>query len=472
MSLFRFKFDIESDIAKKSLVYNINWFISLRWLAVFSIFVVTFLAKRLFNIELEEHKIYIIGLIILLYNIIIYIWFKYSQRRCTGDTCVQFALISSHIQIMLDLIALGFLIHFSGGIESPFLYVFIFHPVFASIILTSPIAAFYAGVSIAIVGLLSLGEYTKIIDHHHLNGFLMSESIDSFAYTFASFAAFSLIQITSVVITSVIMKDLRKKQKDIETIKRELEQTNEKLKRKDEMRLLFLASATHDLKSPLNTITSYIQSMVDGYMGTITPEQKNILNRILSRIKGLRQLISDVLELGEFEMQEGKEIKRERFDIIRLLAESIEEFRPQANERGITIIFEKEIDTCFVMADPLKIDEVIHNYLSNAIKYNKENGRVTVVARLEREGIRISVTDTGLGIKEEELSRLFTDFFRSSEVKKSKIEGTGLGLGIVKRIIERYGGYVGAESRYQEGSTFFFVLPVDKSEEGAAGTTT
>lgn len=461
MSLFRFKFDVESEIARKSLLYNVNWFISLRWLAVVFIFTTTFIAKNLFGVEIEDKIIYIIGLIVLLYNIIIFLWFKYSQRKCVGELCIQNALISSHFQIMLDMIALGFLIHFSGGIESPFLYVFIFHPIFASVILSTPVSFFYALFSVAIVGILSMGEHLKTIDHHHLGGFLPSENVDSFLFSLGSFIAFAVIQFTAVIITSSIMKDLRKKQVAIENIKKELEEKNEKLKKKDEMRLLFLASATHDLKSPLNTITSYIQSMLDGFMGSLTEDQKKILKRILSRINGLRQLISDVLELGEFEMAEEKEIKVEPFDIIRLISETIEEFKTQAAEKKITITFEKEVESCTILADPLKIDEVIHNYISNAIKYNKEGGSVVIKAQIILDRVRVSVTDTGIGIREEEIPRLFTDFFRSSEVKKSGIEGTGLGLGIVKRIIERYGGSVGAESRYQQGSTFFFELPIN-----------
>ncbi len=468
MSLFRFSFGIESEISRKSLLYNVNWFISLRWLAVISIFTITFFARRLFGIELDEKTFYLIGLLVLFYNVFIFLWFRYNQRRCRGDLCVQNALLSSHIQIMLDMIALGFLIHFSGGVESPFLYVFIFHPIFASVILSTPVAFFYALLSVAIAGILAMGEHLRIIDHHHLGGFLPSENIDSFLFSLGSFAAFTVIQFTAVIITSLIMKDLRRKQSEIENIKKELEEKNEKLKKKDEMRLLFLASATHDLKSPLNTITSYIQSMLDGYMGNVSEEQKKILTRILSRIGGLRQLISDVLELGEFEMGEEKEIRRERFDIIKLLSESIGEFRPQAAQRGIGISFERDTESCFVLADPHKIDEVIHNYISNAIKYNRENGLVTVKAQLLSDRIRISVSDTGIGIKEEEMSRLFTDFYRSSEVKKMGVEGTGLGLGIVKRIIGRYGGTVGAESVYQKGSTFFFELPIDKSEESRA----
>jgi signal transduction histidine kinase len=265
------------------------------------------------------------------------------------------------------------------------------------------------------------------------------------------------------------MRDFRKNQADLERIRAELEEKNKKLKQKDEMRLLFLASATHDLKSPLNTITSYIQSMVDGYMGNITDEQRRVLQRILNRINGLRQLISDILILGEFESGEEKEVKSERFDIIQLLRESVEEFRPLASERGISLRFESYVERAYVKADPLKIDEVIHNYISNAIKYNRDNGSVMVRAELKGGFVEVSVADTGIGLKEEDLKRLFTDFFRASEVKKNKIEGTGLGLAIVKRIIERYGGYVWAESRYNEGSTFYFKLPVDSSEEGGAG---
>ncbi len=207
-------------------------------------------------------------------------------------------------------------------------------------------------------------------------------------------------------------------------------------------------------------------------MGEITPKQKEILTRIVSRIGGLRHLISDVLKLGELEMGEDKEVRRERFDLIRLISESIEEFRGIASEKGIKILFEKEVGSSFVLADPHRVDEVVHNYISNAIKYNRENGEVIIRASVEKDNIKISVTDTGRGIKEEELPRLFTDFFRSSDVKKEKIEGTGLGLAIVKRIIERYGGKVGVESIYQQGSTFWFTLPVDRSEESRTGAAT
>lgn len=471
MNLFRFNLDFESEISKKAMLYNANLFIHMRWIAVLAIFSITFIAKKIFSIGVEYRVFYLIGFIVFLYNIVILAWFKFIQSKCKEDLCVKNALVSSHIQIMLDMIALGLLIHFSGGIESPFFYILIFHPIFASIILTTRIAFFYALISIAIAGILSMGEHLKIIDHHHIKGFLPNDNVSSFLFSFGSFAAFTVIQITVVIITSSIIKDLRKKQNHIEKIKKELEEKNKTLKKKDEMRLLFLASATHDLKSPLNTITSYIQTMLDGYVGNIPTDQKNILKRILNRIIGLRQMISDVLALGEIEMDEGKEIKRERFDIIKLLIESIQEFQPQASERGIKINFIKDTDSFFILADPQKIDEAIHNYLSNAIKYNKENGTITISAQTEGDNIRISVKDTGIGIKEEEIPRLFTDFFRSADVKKNKIEGTGLGLGITKRIIERYGGSVGVESKYQEGSTFFFVLPGDNSEQNRTGTT-
>ncbi|MCX7943947.1 MAG: HAMP domain-containing histidine kinase [Deltaproteobacteria bacterium] len=459
MSLFRFKFDLESEISRKSLLYNVNWFISLRWLAVISIFLLTFLAKNLFKIALEYKVFYVIGFVVLSYNVVLYFWFKYSQRVCKGELCVHYALISAHIQIVLDIISLGFLIHFSGGVESPFLYVFIFHPIFATVILTTPSAFFYALLSIAVVGIIAVGESLGFLEHHHLEGFFKAENIDSLLFSLGTFLAFILIQFTAVVITSVIMSELRKKQMDIENIKGELEVKNEKLRKKDEMRLLFLASATHDLKSPLNTITSYVQSLLEGYMGDISEEQKKILGRILVRINGLRQLISDVLELGEFEMGEEKDIRKECFDIVKLLEQSVQEFIPQASQKGITISFEKHPESCIVCADPVKIDEVIHNYLSNAIKYNKENGSVVIKVEIISDFVRVSVSDTGIGIREEEIPKLFTDFFRSQDVKKSGIEGTGLGLGIVKRIIERYNGRVGVESVYKKGSTFFFELP-------------
>jgi|GEM_PF-2066144 len=458
-----------SEFAKKSLLYNVNWFISLRWVAALTIFLMTFAATNIFGVRLNYIPIYIVGFVVILYNMLLFIWFKLSQLNCKGDSCVRYAMISAHLQIILDITALTFLIHLSGGIESPFLFVFIFHPIFASIIISDVSAYLYSVFSIAAVIIMTLLERGGVLSHYHISEIFVSENISSSLYIVSSITSFVLIQVVSVIITSLIMRDFRKKQADLERIRAELEEKNKKLKQKDEMRLLFLASATHDLKSPLNTITSYIQSMVDGYMGNITDEQRRVLQRILNRINGLRQLISDILILGEFESGEEKEVKSERFDIIQLLRESVEEFRPLASERGISLRFESYVERAYVKADPLKIDEVIHNYISNAIKYNRDNGSVMVRAELKGGFVEVSVADTGIGLKEEDLKRLFTDFFRASEVKKNKIEGTGLGLAIVKRIIERYGGYVWAESRYNEGSTFYFKLPVDSSEEGGAG---
>ncbi len=471
MSFVKKIFEQDSEISRISLLYNVNWFISLRWLAAISIILITFFATKIFSLGLQQNKIYLIGVLIFAYNILIYLWFKASQIKYNGAKCLQFARISAHIQIIFDMIALGFLTHFSGGIESPFLFVFIFHPIFASIIISSIEAYIYTVFSILFVGAISIFEHIGLLSHFHIDGFLPFENINSFTFSIGSLFAFSVIQITSVIITSLLMRDLRKKQNELERIKVELEKKNEKLKKKDEMRLLFLASATHDLKSPLNTITSYIQSMVDGYMGEVGEDQKKVLQRILVRINGLRQLISDVLKLGEIEMEEdaGKRVKK--FDIITLLAESVEEFKSVAMEKNIKIIFEPHLKEAIVVADPIKIDEVIHNYISNAIKYNRENGTVKITTEKLNGNIKILVSDTGYGIKDEEIPRLFSDFFRSSDIKKMKLEGTGLGLGIVKRIIEKYGGSVGVSSKYGEGSTFYFVLPLSTSEEMTAGTT-
>lgn len=470
MNLFGFASEQDSDIYRRSLLYNVNWFISLRWAAAISIFGITFFSTRIFKLGLEEKRLYLLGTLVIIYNIFIFLWLRASQTKYDGRLQVVFARISAHMQIVLDMVTLGFLIHFSGGVESPFLFIFIFHPIFAAVILSAAEAYFYTVVSIAIVGSVSIFEHTRMIPHYHIAGFLPSENIDSLLFSAGSLFAFSIIQIIAVVIISVIMKGLRKKQAEVEKIKQELEEKNARLKKKDEMRLLFLASATHDLKSPLNTITSYIRSLADGYMGEVAEDQKRVLLRILLRINGLRQLINDVLKLGEIEMEDGKGKNLEKFDIIKLLSESVDEFKSLAKEHGVSVIFEPQIKRVIVLADPAQIDEVIHNYISNAIKYNRENGRVTICAEITGNNVKISVSDTGLGIKEEEIPRVFSDFFRSPEVKRLKIEGSGLGLGIVKRIVERFGGSVGVTSKYQEGSTFYFTLPVAESEDVTAGT--
>lgn len=232
------------------------------------------------------------------------------------------------------------------------------------------------------------------------------------------------------------------------------------LKRLENMRQEFISNVSHELRTPLTSIKGFAETLLSGAL-----EDKNNNRRFVSIIDQhairLGKLIDDLLELSKIESGEEK-LAREIITLPKLIQEVIESFSPQLTKAKIhcvSIITEK-LPT--VTADHDKIKQVMINLLDNAIKFNKENGDITVSAEILPNYLKVKVADTGSGIPLKDLSRLFERFYRVDKARSRELGGTGLGLSIVKHIIEAHGGQVGVESVEEKGSTFWFTLPIAK----------
>src|SRR6202040_309023 len=221
----------------------------------------------------------------------------------------------------------------------------------------------------------------------------------------------------------------------------------------------FLANMSHELRTPLNAIIGFAELMHDGKVGPVAPDQKEYLGDILTSSRHLLGLINDVLDLSKIEA--GKmEFLPERVDLGKIAAEVRDILRSLAASRRIVISIEVDPGAREVVADPAKLKQVLYNYLSNALKFTPEEGRVTL--RMAPEGgehFRLEVEDTGIGIRPEDLGRLFVEFQQLDVGAAKKYGGTGLGLALTRRIIEAQGGRAGVESTPGKGSRFFAVLP-------------
>jgi PAS domain S-box-containing protein len=221
----------------------------------------------------------------------------------------------------------------------------------------------------------------------------------------------------------------------------------------------FLANMSHELRTPLNAIIGFAELMHDGKVGPVAPDQKEYLGDILTSSRHLLGLINDVLDLSKIEA--GKmEFLPERVDLGKIAAEVRDILRSLAASRRIAISIEIDPGAREAVADPAKLKQVLYNYLSNALKFTPEDGRVTL--RMAPEGgehFRLEVADTGIGIRPEDLGRLFVEFQQLDVGAAKKYGGTGLGLALTRRIVEAQGGRVGVESTPGKGSRFFAVLP-------------
>ncbi len=220
----------------------------------------------------------------------------------------------------------------------------------------------------------------------------------------------------------------------------------------------FLANMSHELRTPLNAIIGFTDLMHRGKTGAVTDEQQEFLGDVLTSARHLLRLINDILDLAKVES--GKmEFLPEPVDLTVLIPEVRDTLRGLAGSKRLAIDLDIDPGAALVIADPPRIKQVLYNYVSNAIKFT-ETGRITIRVRTEDvDHVRIEVEDTGIGIAEADLSKLFAEFQQLDASSVKRYRGTGLGLVLVKRVVEAHGGRVVVRSVVGKGSVFAAIIP-------------
>jgi len=247
-----------------------------------------------------------------------------------------------------------------------------------------------------------------------------------------------------------------------------LEQQNQRVEAANRMKSEFLANMSHELRSPLNGIIGFTELLYDQRVGRVSARQKDLLGRVLSSSRHLLQLINDVLDVAKVEA--GRlEFRPERVLLPKLVQEVTGTLARITAEKQIDLSTEIDPAIGQVVADPARLKQVLYNYLSNALKFTSEKGRVAVRVNAEGPGeFRLEVTDNGIGIAVEDLPRLFVEFQQLDAGTAKRFPGTGLGLAFTKRIVEAQGGRVGVESEPGSGARFFAILPTAPRQPGAS----
>lgn len=223
-----------------------------------------------------------------------------------------------------------------------------------------------------------------------------------------------------------------------------------------QIRFQFLSVLSHELKAPLNAIDGYLKIIKDRQLGPDVAAYDEMLDRSMERIRGMRQLILDLLDLTKIETGKATQ-KLQNIDIRKIVQMAIDTIRPYAIQKDVDIYLNTR-ENINMFADAGEIEIIMNNLISNAVKYNKSGGRVDIFIEKHADSVKLTVSDTGIGFKPEEKEKIFEDFVRIKSTQTREVTGSGLGLSIVKKIVDMYQGTIDVQSEPGKGSTFTITL--------------
>lgn len=252
-------------------------------------------------------------------------------------------------------------------------------------------------------------------------------------------------------------------QAEVENATKELRQTNKKLHDLDESKDEFISMASHQLRTPLTTVKGYISMLLDGDVGKITPSQRKVLEEAFSSSQRMVYLISDFLNVSR--LQNGKfELELRPVDLAEIVTQEVRQMEDAARSRRMTLEYDTPGDIPLISLDENKIRQVIMNFIDNAVYYSKPGDRIQVTLSKYNGYVSMKVIDHGIGVPASERHRLFAKFYRASNAKKQRPDGTGIGLFMARKVITAHEGSIIFETAEGKGSTFGFRLPLTSQD--------
>jgi signal transduction histidine kinase len=261
----------------------------------------------------------------------------------------------------------------------------------------------------------------------------------------------------------VILADVTEREQQKLAAQQQIADLKSQIEALSQIKSAFLATAPHELRSPLSSVQSFLELVLESGASTLTEEQTYYLTIALNGVKRMLTLINDLLDIEQFESG-NVSIEPFVFNLPNLVRNIVENYQAEMQRDSLTISFQNNSDLPFsellVEADMGRIEQVLTNLITNAIKYNRPEKTIEISYELDRGNLITNIKDEGIGISEEDQAKLFQRFYRAGNVGQSGARGNGLGLSIAHAIIERHCGKIWFNSNLNEGSTFSFSLPL------------
>ncbi len=420
------------------------WVIAQRWLVVVGLILTLAASQYWLGFPLDYAALWGLSAFLLFYNIFSYLLAHgRGGLTCLIDKPERFVPFAFS-QIYIDLFLLTLILHFWGGAENPFIFFYIFHVAISSILFTRKRACLNALLAGLLINLLFWAEYSGLLFHYHLEGLVPLTLYQNGLYLVILGGVLSFTLLAAAYLSGFLVEQLRQREAEVQRLHREKSE--------------FMRKAAHELRAPLSAIQSCLQVVLEYFGKQLAEKPRELIERAERRSGGLIALVRDLLNLSRAE-EVLQWTSFEPLDLREILEAVIELIKPNAQRKQIQIESQLGEENLSFKGDKGGLEEVFTNLLSNAVKYSPPDTQVQVQVETNPQEIEITFSDQGIGIPAEDMELLFSEFFRSNNAKAMRVEGTGLGLALSKKIVEIHGGTIEVESELDKGSCFRVKLP-------------
>lgn len=436
------------------------WLIHLRYAAVIMLTALIVISEYILKLEftkIQVSTLSFVTFVILLYNVLLQRIRKYLDWSELKFNPLHLSLI----QIILDLFSLIVIVYITGSIETPLYILFIFHMVIGSLILPKRIILVIATVLVILFSSIVLGEYYSLIPHHHIAKIHSGEYAGNINFILTSLVIFIFTIYTTVLLTSEMAKRLYNREQ-------QLKESLEKINELEITKQTYIMGVVHEIKSPIVASQSIVELIKNGYLGTVNESIKNKLERVISRNEEALNLINNILRISKLKLTDR--IPIERIKINEFIKNIIEQKSDNIKSKECKIDFKSEVnDNLQIDGDKILFELIFSNVIGNAVKYINDNGKIVINIAKKVDFIQLEIIDNGIGIPGDEIKMIFNQFYRASNLRSKIIDGSGLGLSLVKEIITRFNGDIKIESpsglgdEKNPGTKVIIILPIKQS---------
>jgi signal transduction histidine kinase len=453
------KFDLRTSESAKlpfhtvaSLKERLAWLINLRWISILALLFCVPVGDTMFGFRIGFTEIINIAVILLAINILYFFVARHFPFR---NEYQELAFLE--LQILVDLLIISLVIHYSGGIGNPFYFLYLVQVILSGIIFPEKFLPYFN----AIIAALLLTLWTVLEHLFMVDRYLLREE-PSAALIITSLLAFYITNFAGIYIINNFMNGYR-------SLKKIIDQKNVQLEKAIKDRSRTFRFAAHELKSPMIAIQSTLDVVKSLFSSDLRPEVKEMVFKAERRSSQVIDMVKEMITVTQYNLGMEKPFF-ENIDLDEWLFSIISHHKAYANNKNLELIFNHLSITLNVTVDTNGFEKVVSNLVSNALRYTPSGGKVIVEPFVSDHSYGLTVKDSGIGIPKEDIEKIFEEFYRSKNAREAEQIGTGLGLNLVKEIVHQYKGEISVKSEIGKGSEFRVEFPLEVHPDSSERT--